>query len=93
MDWAKGRYNPMWASKSTKSEHLDEKECLKRTHRLERNDKRVVDKQFDLIKNFKKQLYLCYEDRQIEEIKYQHWFVTDKSWSIEFGEDDSEDVV
>jgi len=38
-----------------------------------------------LIKNFGAELKLCYISRKMLGLKYQHWFVTDGVWTIEFG--------
>jgi len=35
--------------------------------------------------NFKEDLSICYVNRKICGVKYQHWFVTDGTWTIEFG--------
>merc|ERR1712227_489460 len=37
---------------------------------------------------FKKKLNICYKDCEIYGVKYQHWFVTDGTWIIEFGSGD-----
>ena len=34
---------------------------------------------------FGRRLYLCYKDATHCGVSYQHWFVTDKTWTIEFG--------
>ena len=37
---------------------------------------------------FKKDLSICYVNREIYGVEYQHWFVTDGTWTIEFGSGD-----
>ena len=43
-----------------------------------------------LLSNFKDgcDLQLCYEDKEMVGFAYQHWFVTDGHWVIEFGSGD-----
>ena len=37
---------------------------------------------------FKEDLSICYVNREIYGVEYQHWFVTDETWTIEFGSGD-----
>merc|ERR1739844_770736 len=67
---------------------IREEQCVQRNHSLER-DGILVKEQIVLLDNFKTKLYLCYKDRKADKIKFQHWFVTDKSWVIELGLDES----
>ena len=48
-------------------------------------DQELAKSQFSKLDNFGETLYLCYQDRETYTIKYQHWFVTDRKWTIEFG--------
>ena len=66
---------------------MKEEQCLQRNHSLDR-DGILVKEQIVLLDNFKTKLYLCYKDRKADKIKFQHWFVTDKSWVIEVGLDE-----
>ena len=47
-----------------------------------------------LLNYFEKKLYLCYMEHEYSTntttLKYQHWFVTDKKWYIEFGDGSKE---
>ena len=43
------------------------------------------NRQLPLINNFKRNLKLCYKERTLYGINYQHWYVTDGRWTIEFG--------
>ena len=49
-------------------------------------DSDLADSQTSLIDNFKEDLYLCHYTLYYFGIfEYQHWYVTDKNWDIEFG--------
>ena len=53
-------------------------------HELKKNQ-HVAQSQLSLLSKFGPTLYLCYKDNSLHGITYQHWFVTDRSWTIEFG--------
>ena len=55
-------------------------------HELQRNQEDVLA-QIPLLANFGKTLSLCYQDHFMYGITYQHWFVTDGTWTIEFIRD------
>ena len=49
-------------------------------------DSDLADSQTSLIDNFKEDLYLChYTLNYFGIFEYQHWYVTDMNWDIEFG--------
>ena len=49
-------------------------------------DSDLADSQTSLIDNFKEDLYLCHYTLYYFGIfEYQHWYVTDLNWEIEFG--------
>merc|ERR1712126_233359 len=52
-------------------------------HSLKKNDT-LAQEQLPLLDNFGSLLYLCYKDSVVYNQKYQHWFVTDRRWTIEF---------
>ena len=45
----------------------------------------LKEEQIELLSNFGSKLQLCYYDRTIYGYEYQHWWVTDGNWIIEFG--------
>ena len=45
----------------------------------------LANSQIRSISNFGEILYLCYQQRNLYGQNYQHWFVTDRRWTIEFG--------
>ena len=53
-------------------------------HKLMKNEK-FGNSQISKLPNFGEKLYLCYEEKEQYKVKYQHWFVTDRIWTIEFN--------
>ena len=64
-------------------------ECEKRSwiknHTLDINPAQAKEQQ-KLLPCFGSKLYLCFKEETIIGFVYKHWFVTDGSWYIEFGE-------
>ena len=54
-------------------------------------DSVLRDEQIRLLGNFGQNLYLCYRDNAMMEVlgkpvlEYQHWWITDGTWTLEFG--------
>ena len=49
-------------------------------------------KQLALLPNFGNQLRICYIDNSFYGVKYQHWYVTDNEYVIEFGGGDMDNI-
>jgi len=58
-------------------------------------NKQSRDDQSDLVNRFKikSSLKLCYTENIIHDFNYQHWFVTDDTWTVEFGGGQTLDAV
>ena len=70
---------------SKKSKLLNaEKANWIKDHKLEVNHS-LTEKQNELLDMFDGELFLCFQDQNKHGVQYQHWFVTDKTWYIEFG--------
>ena len=54
-------------------------------HKLEKNEE-FAESEILKLSNFGDTLYLCYEEKKQYKVKYQHWFVTDRIWTIEFNQ-------
>ena len=52
------------------------------------------EEQIKLLSKFGEDLKLCYDDRCVMKAKYsyQHWWITDGVWILEFGGDDISDI-
>ena len=61
-----------------------EKTSWVKPHSLE-YDLALQKEQKGLLRNFEKNLALCYVNNSVFGMEYQHWFVTDGKWVIEFG--------
>ena len=66
-------------------EEIKEKASLENAHALD-YDTTMAQKEISLLDNFGSQLYLCFDEQYLGTVKYQHWFVTDLTWRIEFHE-------
>ena len=64
----------------------EEQKSWKLPHELIRNQEDVKI-QIPLLSNFGPTLSLCYQDHSKYGITYQHWFITDGTWTIEFIRD------
>ena len=53
-------------------------------HELRQNQG-LAQSQLPLLDKFGPTLYLCYKHNKLYNQQYQHWFVTDGIWTIEFG--------
>merc|ERR1711962_1985174 len=49
---------------------------------------KIREEQLKLLPNFERQLQLCFKNRSLNGVKYQHWWVTDTTWIIEFDSDE-----
>ena len=79
-----------WEWGSTKSQSKrelfeNEKATWERDHSLGKDEELYKD-QVLLLEEFGPKLQLCFSEHSIGDLKYQHWFVTDNKWYIEFGE-------
>ena len=61
-----------------------EKQSWVLPHDLSKNQ-RLAQSQISLLSNFGPKLHLCYKENTIYGYQYEHWFVTDDMWTIEFG--------
>ena len=61
-----------------------EKQSWVLPHELAKNQERAQS-QLSLLSNFGPTLYLCFKNNTLYGQEYQHWFVTDGQWTIEFG--------
>ncbi len=53
-------------------------------HKLE-YDKVLRQAQLEILENFKPELRICYVNNELYGFAYQHWFISDGEWVMEFG--------
>ena len=62
-----------------------EKEAWEKCHNLD-CDPVIAEYQLKQLNEFSSKLCLCFEEKCVNELKYQHWFITDLVRYIEFGD-------
>ena len=69
---------------NTDSVLIEEKSNWKKPHELIYNTE-LRNKQISQLQEFGKDLKICFFTRQLPRVNFQHWYVTDGKWVMEFG--------